>query len=103
MHFNIELFVLWKCEDLNFKLQSPESPSPCGHFQTQGLEVSINYMPPWIQNPKTGLNFEHFDRIIKQDIILEKLVFTKLNTRRLWRITNFFQFFIMNDKLYTTV
>jgi hypothetical protein len=37
MHKNKELFVLLRCEDLNFKLQSPESPPPCGHiFKPKG-------------------------------------------------------------------
>jgi hypothetical protein len=46
MHINIELIVLLKCEDLNFKLQSLESPLLAVTFQTQGLVVNINYMPP---------------------------------------------------------
>ncbi len=46
MHINNRLFMLW---DLNFKFQSPESPPPCSHtYQTQGLEVNIYNMPPWI-------------------------------------------------------
>ncbi len=84
--------MLWKCKKgLNFKFESQESPLLAVTLQTQELEVNINYMPPWI--PQNRSKSWHFDRIIKQDIILVKTCLYKLNTRRLWRITNFFQFF----------
>jgi hypothetical protein len=44
MHINIELFVLLKCEYLNFKLQF-QNPLSLRSL-SQGLEVNINYMPP---------------------------------------------------------
>ncbi len=62
MHINIELFVLLKCEDLNFKLQSSESPLLCGDFSeprvgSQYLLYAALNTPA--QNPKIGLNLEH--------------------------------------------
>ncbi len=37
-------FILRKCKNLKFKFQSPDSPLLAATFQTQGLEVNINYM-----------------------------------------------------------
>ncbi len=52
MHINIELFVLLKkIEMLNFSPQNP--PLLAVTFQTQGMEVNINYMPRWIHLHRT--------------------------------------------------
>ncbi len=41
MHINTELFVLWQCEDLNFKFSVPRIPPLLAiTFQTQRLEVT---------------------------------------------------------------
>jgi hypothetical protein len=48
--WSVYLYLMCLCcenvKDLNFKFQSPESPLPSVIFQTQGMEVNINYMPP---------------------------------------------------------
>jgi hypothetical protein len=62
-----------------------------GQYQLQAV---LNTFP---QNPKIGINPVIF---IVQYILLVKTCFYKI--KRLWRITNFLNFF-MTDKLYTTV
>jgi hypothetical protein len=81
---SVYLYLICVCsENLkieNFKFQSPESSPTLRTFQTQGLEVSIKLHAALnipAQNPKIVLNVEHFDRIIKQNIILVKTFFIK--------------------------
>ncbi len=79
-------FMLWKCKHLYFKFQSPEFPLLAVTFQTQGLEVNINYMPPRIhtQNPKITINSDIFIKFFvwmidftQQFLVLEVIFETK--------------------------
>jgi hypothetical protein len=56
-------------------------------------------LPSPAQNPKIGLNLDHFDRIFKQAIILVKTLFFKIKHKTLMEDYKFFQFFIMNRVL----
>ncbi len=86
----------------NFKCQSPGSLQLL--FRPKGWRsilttCCLEYTCIEPQNrPKSW----HFDRIIKQDIILVKTCLYKIIHKCLWRITNFIQFF-MNDKLVIAV
>ncbi len=98
--------MLEKCKDLNFKFLVPRiPPSLLSLFRPKYWKSILTGCRPEciFTEPQNRHKSEHFDKIIKQVISLVKHAYTELNTRRLWRITYFFQFFLMNNKLVTAV